>query len=177
MRYRKLEPKTGDYSFGRGQGDFFVNVPEAVGQYVYTRLMLWQGQWFYDTSQGTPWQTEVLGERTQATRDVVVRQTVGLTPGVSQIRDYASVFDPNQRSFAAAVVIDTVYGPPVRIIAPLLPATVPPIPPPSGSAQMLGLVGGQRPKTGTVMRPADLTQPGQAQISGFQITRVDSGRF
>lgn len=177
MRYRKLEPNTGDYRFGRGQSDFFIDQPEAVAQRVYTRLMLWRGQWFYDLTQGTPWQTEVLGERTQSTRDVVVRETVGLTPGVTQIDDYASVVNPNTRTFTAAVVIDTVYGAAAPVVLPSLPATVPPLPPPQGSAQMIGLIGGPAPKTGTVMRPADLTQPGQAQITEFQVTRVESGRF
>jgi hypothetical protein len=177
MRYRKLEPGTGDYSFGRGQGDFFINQPEGVGQSVYTRLMLWTGQWFADLTEGTPWAAQVLGTGTRWTRDIVVQERVQTTFGVTGIAAYASAVNPNTRSFAAAVTIDTAYGARVQIIAPALPATVPPLPRPSGSAQLLGLVGGGIPRTGTVMRPADLSQPGQAQIADFQITRVESGRF
>ena len=43
MRYRKLD-EDGDYSFGRGAADFWVNVPDAPAQAVRTRLALWQGQ-------------------------------------------------------------------------------------------------------------------------------------
>jgi hypothetical protein len=180
MRYRKLEPNTGDYSFGRGQGDFFVNVPEAVGQSVYTRLMLWTGQWFADLSQGTPWAAEVLGTGTRWTRDIVIQNVVQTTQGVTDVVAYASSVDPNRRTFTAAITVATIYGAPVTIRAPSLPATIPPLPPPPIAGQLLGLKGGNPPQTGTVMTPADLTQPdwtGQAQINDFQVTRADTGNF
>lgn len=177
IRYRKLEANTGDYLFGSGQSDFYVDVPEAVGQSIYTRLMLWTGQWFADLTQGTPWATEVLGTGTRWTRDIVIQNVVQNTVGVTDIAAYASTVNVNTRTFVAAITVDTTYGAAVQVIAPSLPATIPPLPPPAGSAQLLGLIGGPPSKTGTVMSPADLTQPGQAQISSFQITRVDSQRY
>jgi hypothetical protein len=39
------------------------------------------------------------------------------------------------------------------------------------------LRGGPAPETGTLMQPADLTQPGQQDITDFQVTQVDAGRF
>lgn len=177
MRYRKLDPVTGDYRFGRGQGDFYVNVPEAVGQSVYTRLMLWTGQWFADLTEGTPWGAEVLGTNTRWTRDIVVQERVQTTYGVTDIAAYASTVNVNRRSFTAAMTVDTIYGTVVSVLAPSLPATIPPLPAPTVAAHLLGLVGGNPPKTGTEMQPADLTASGQAQITDFQVTRADSGSF
>lgn len=178
IRYRKLDLQ-GDYSFGQGQGNFWINVPDAVGQYVLTRLNLWQSQWFADLTQGVPWETQVLGVRTQATRDLTVQAAISQTPGVQDIADYASAVNPNTRTFAAAAVIDTIYGA-ATVVAPALPATVPPLPPVASGAAgagVLALRGGAAPLTGTVMQPADLTQPGQQNITGFQVTAVDGGRY
>src|SRR5438270_11050885 len=97
MRYRKLHPVTGDMMFGSGQSDFWRDQPEAVAQSVLTRLMLWYGTWFADMSEGTPWQTEVLGERTRQTRDVMLRTRVNETDGVSGIVQYASHTNPDTR--------------------------------------------------------------------------------
>lgn len=109
MRYRKLSA-TGDYMFGSQQGDFWVNVPDAVAQAVQTRLRLQLGEWYLDTTDGTDWQGSVLGERTRATRDPVIRQRVLLTPGATQINGYNSQFDPNSRRFNAAFSLDTQFG-------------------------------------------------------------------
>ena len=178
MRYRKLDAN-GDYMFGRGQNDFWINQPEAVAQWVLTRLMLWQGQWFYDLTEGTAWATEVLGVRTQSTRDVVVRDRVRDTIGVTDIANYASLVNPNTRSFAVAMTLDTAFGAQPLAVSPL-PATIPPLPPTpigGGGAALLALRGGVAPLTGTTMEPANLTLPGPQQIAGFEVTTVDGGRF
>lgn len=183
MRYRKLDPNL-DYQFGSGLADFWVDKPEGVGQYVMTRLMLWEGTWFYDLSQGVPWATEVLGERTQGTRDVVVRESVNDTPGVADIAEYASIINPNTRAFSVAMIIDTIYGAvavgvpglPGGVPVPPLPGTVPPLPYPPGRAGMLG-VRGNPPPTDLTMNRADLTQPGEVNISDFVIRAVDASTF
>ncbi len=53
MRYRR-EDDDGDYTFGRGDDTWLINTPEAVAQAVKTRFLLWYGQWFLDTTAGTP---------------------------------------------------------------------------------------------------------------------------
>jgi hypothetical protein len=176
MRYRMLDAD-GDYVFGSGQLAFWVDRPEGVAQAVLTRLQLWQGQWFADLTQGTPWGSEVLGERTQGTRDLVVQSTVLETPGVSDIAAYFSVVDPQRRSFAVALTIDTVYGR-VQLAAGRLPATVPPLPAPFGrAAQLLGIKGNPAPRTETSMNPALLNVAGQQDVSDFRIVRMDAQRF
>lgn len=110
MRYRKLSP-TGDYTFGNGQLDFYNNVPAAVGQAVETGLMLWQGEWYLDTSQGTPYVAGVLGKTPQATADATIQNQVINTQGVTDISSYKSTVDDQKRAFTVELSIDTIYGP------------------------------------------------------------------
>lgn len=110
MRYRKLDAK-GDYVFGGGLNAFYIDVPEAVAQAVATRLKLQLGEWFLDTTDGTPWNTRVLGKYTGNTRDVVIKARVLATQGVVRISNYDSqvgVLAP--RAFTVQMQIDTIYG-------------------------------------------------------------------
>lgn len=109
MRYRKLD-SSGDMVFGHGQTDFYRDVPEAPAQAVQTRLFLRLGEWFLDTTEGTPWDTEILGAHTQNTRDAALRERIEETAGVSSLDAYSSTFDPNTRLFAVQATITTVYG-------------------------------------------------------------------
>lgn len=109
MRYRKLDAN-GDYTFGNQQADFLRDSPEAVAQAVSTRLKLGQGEWFLDKTEGMPWDTQVLGERTAGTRDSAVQKRILGTQGVVQIDDYQSVTDPETRKFTPTAEITTAYG-------------------------------------------------------------------
>jgi hypothetical protein len=173
MRYRRLDAK-GDMTFGRSQGNLWINQPEGVAQLVMTRLRLGLGEWFADTSDGTPWVTEVLGERTRWTRDVVVRDRVERTQDVTGIIDYGSQMDVDTRSWTAAMRIGTIYGP-VAVGLTKLPATVPPLPSAvvTGviNASQLGVVGGTR----VTMVPADLTTGPRTDVTDFQIQTLQAG--
>lgn len=109
MRYRKLDAN-GDYSFGQGQANFWVNTPEGVGQRVKTRLGLFTGEWFLDTTEGTPWQTSVLGKYTQSAYDKVIQDRITSTPDVLSLDAYSSTLDPNKRALTVSATITTAYG-------------------------------------------------------------------
>lgn len=109
MRYRKLD-ENGDYSFGQGQQDFYVNQPEAVGQSVLTRLKLWQGEWFLDTSIGTPYLSQILGKVPQGVADQAIQQVALGTKGVLGLTAYFSNFDSASRSLSVTMTISTIYG-------------------------------------------------------------------
>lgn len=120
MRYRKLDAN-GDMVFGHGSADFWFNQPEAVGQSVMTRLLLFSGEWFLDTTAGTPWggfplndlvvqQGQILGVHTQLSRDAAIRQRIMTTTGVVTINNYVSQVDPDTRGFSVQATIDTIYG-------------------------------------------------------------------
>ena len=109
MRYRQLSV-TGDYTFGQGQANFYIDVPAAVAQSVKTRLLLWQGEWFLDTSVGTPWMTEVLGAHTQSLYDMAIRTVILQTPGVISIDNYSSTLDQLKRNLSISMTLNTQYG-------------------------------------------------------------------
>lgn len=135
MRYRKLDAN-GDMQFGHGAGDFWHNTPEAVGQSVKTRLLLFAGEWFLNTAAGTPWggfplndlvvqQGRILAEHTQLSRDAAVRDRIISTEGVTTLAEYGSSFNRNTRAFHINATIDTVYGGPVRLTINAAPGAQP----------------------------------------------------
>lgn len=109
MRQRALL-SDGDYSFGTGL-PFLVDSPLCVAQAVMTRLRLETGEWFLDTDEGTPYDGQILGHNTVATRDLALRTRILDTPGVVQISDYVSFVDASVRAFNMVAIIDTLYGP------------------------------------------------------------------
>ena len=107
MRYRALDAD-GDMTFGFGQANMLINSPEAVGQSILTRLRLWQGEWFRNIEDGTPYMTEVLGEHTQQLYDIAIRERIISTQGVLELLAYgSSVAD---RALTVRAIVSTVYG-------------------------------------------------------------------
>lgn len=108
MKYRK-EPD-GDYGFGRGDNGFWIDEAEAVALAAYSRLKLWKGEWFLNTSEGTPWSDSVLGEQPQAMQTLMVRDRISGTAGVNRIISLNSRQDPESRRLVITATLDTVYG-------------------------------------------------------------------
>lgn len=108
MKYRKLDAD-GDYTLGTG-GDFLRDSPETVAQAIKTRLALWRGEWFVNTTDGTPWKEEVLGKRNGRNPDAVIKQRILGTPGVSAIEAYSSRFDGDSRAIYITATVQTQYG-------------------------------------------------------------------
>lgn len=106
MRYREMTAG-GDYRFG-GFNQFLIDSPEAVAQAINTRLKLYAGQWFLDTTEGTDWYGSVLGVGTQGIRDLELQNRILNTPGVLNIVNYQSNID--RRSFKVEVEVNTIYG-------------------------------------------------------------------
>jgi hypothetical protein len=109
MIYRKLD-SSGDYTFGRQNGNFYKDQPEAVGQAVRTRLGLILGEWFLDTAIGTPYNSQILGAGKVATYDRAIQEVILGTPGVRRITEYSSGVDPTTRKATVDCTIDTIYG-------------------------------------------------------------------
>jgi hypothetical protein len=110
MRVRALDAN-GDMTFGQGQDNFLINSPQAVAQNVVTRLALFTGTWFLDTTDGTPWDTDVLGRYTQGLYDPILQARILGTPGCIGIQDgsYTSVRYSNTRALNVACIIETQY--------------------------------------------------------------------
>ncbi len=109
MRYRKLDAN-GDYTFGHQQQDFLIDSPEAVAQAVYTRLKLATGEWFLNTSLGTPYQEQILGARHQDSYDQAMKERITDTTGVTNLTSYYSNVDPDTYALTVIATIDTIYG-------------------------------------------------------------------
>jgi len=108
MRYRTLD-ENGDYVLGLGTIEFLVNNSACVAQAIQTRLLLAAGEWFLDTTEGTPYSTKILGTHTQTLYDVAIRDRILGTLGVLSIDDYASNLSP-QRQLTVAAIVSTIYG-------------------------------------------------------------------
>lgn len=109
MRVRKVDA-IGDRVFGGDQLAIWRDVPDAVAQVVESRLNLWQGQWYLDRAEGTPYEQQVLGRRTEGLRDVALRYRILDTPGVVSLKSYGSVLDRQTRGFKVSAQIVTAYS-------------------------------------------------------------------
>jgi hypothetical protein len=105
MRYRPLGPND-DYTVSL---PFLVNSPTCVAQAVLTRLLLYQGEWFLDITDGTPWDQNILGKQYN-NPDIYVKQRILGTPGVTAIVSYTSTFSGPSRAYTVSAVLDTQYG-------------------------------------------------------------------
>lgn len=109
MRYRALDAN-GDSTFGSGETQFYINTPDAVAQAVLTRLELLTGEWFLDTSEGTPYNPSILGKYTAATFDLAIQSRINATEGVKSIVTYSSTVNSEKRALTVNATIDTIYG-------------------------------------------------------------------
>jgi hypothetical protein len=109
MRVRALS-SSGDITFGQGTANFLINSPICVGQEVETRLALIQGEWYLDLTAGTPWNTEILGYNTTATRDLAIKSIILGTQGVQALLSYISNVNPSTRAYTITADILTIYG-------------------------------------------------------------------
>ena len=109
MIYRKLDAK-GDYTIGRQAGNFFANSAATVAQAVQSRLALFLGEWFLDTSVGTPYNSQILGAGKIAYYDMAIQEIILGTHGVTQITSYASSVNPVTRAATVNATISTIYG-------------------------------------------------------------------
>jgi hypothetical protein len=107
MRTRKLDDN-GDVVYGQGFRAYEVNTPMAVGLAVEFRMQLFQGEWFLDTGDGTPWDTQVLGKYTQARRGPALRARILGTPNVQSLDKFS--MSTAGRAFSYLATVTTVYG-------------------------------------------------------------------
>lgn len=109
MRYRR-EDDDGDYTFGRGDDTWLINSPEAVAQAIKTRFLLWYGQWFLDTTTGTPWIQSVLGKQKPGIYNMAIRQRILDTLGVESISEFNTTVDSATRRVIFTATVNTIYG-------------------------------------------------------------------
>lgn len=109
MQYRR-EDADGEYTFGRGDDTWLINSPEAVAQAIKTRFELWYGQWFLDTTAGTPWIQSVLGKQKPEIYNLAIRQRILETAGVSSITAFDTTVNTSTRRVSFTATVETLYG-------------------------------------------------------------------
>ena len=106
MRYRPLDAN-GDYTVGV---PWLVNSPATVEQAIRTRLKLWEGEFFLNTADGTPWFSKILGPRATRNPDAAIRQRILGTPGVTGLTGYSSTYTPKTRTLPVQAQVQTNYS-------------------------------------------------------------------
>lgn len=103
--------------FGQGQANFYNDEALGVGQKVGQRLKLFEGEWFLDRNDGTPWGQEVFGVRSNPTYDLAIQARILTTQGVEKITSYASSITPGftadgvpARRLTVRASIQTIYS-------------------------------------------------------------------
>lgn len=109
MRVRQLSP-TGDYTYGQGSANYLVNSREAVAQEVLTSLLLFQGEWFLDTTAGVPWFTKIVGVNTIPLYDETIKTAILNVQGVTSIASYSSSLNRATRVLTVSATINTLFG-------------------------------------------------------------------
>lgn len=109
MRVRALD-SNGDMTFGRNGDNFLVDSTVAVGQCVSTRLQLWQGEWFIDLTEGTPYMSKILGTHGINQYDQALSLRILQTPGVISLESYQSFLDPSTRLLSVSATVNTLFG-------------------------------------------------------------------
>lgn len=106
MRYRPLSA-LGDYIVDQ---PFLVNSPACVAQAVLTRLLLYLGEWFLDTTDGTPWFQNIVGKHPNTDPNTFVKQRIIETPNVTSIISFIGSFDGPTRRYTMTATIATAFG-------------------------------------------------------------------
>lgn len=96
-----------DYVMGK---PFLVDSPELVSQLTRTRLGLWLGEWFVDTTDGTAYLTKVLAERYNKNPDAVIQQRILGTPGATAIVSFSSSVDSTIRKYTFNATVQTQFS-------------------------------------------------------------------
>jgi hypothetical protein len=110
MRYRQLTSDN-DYTFGAGQLNFLIDSPAAVAQAVLTSLLLFLGEWYLNTDDGTPYFESALGKHSQEMADAMIIARISQVQGVVDVRNLVSAVDPNTRAYRVlSATINTIYG-------------------------------------------------------------------
>lgn len=119
MKYRRLDSNH-DMCFGRGKSDYLedeISYPDAVAQAIKTRMLLFLGEWWMNTSDGLPLFQQILGQRAKMNiiEGILVNRIRGLRMpdqryAVTSVSNVITTYDPETRDFTFSCSVDTVYG-------------------------------------------------------------------
>lgn len=99
-----------DPIYGNGLDDFLTDI-NAVAQLIDTSLLLLQGEWWEDLSQGFPLFQQVLGVANNPQLVVLlIQQVIMGVPFVSDIFDVTVTYTSATRQFWYSATVGTAFG-------------------------------------------------------------------
>jgi len=88
---------------------------EAVEQAILTRLLLFQGEWWENLNEGTPYFQQILGKRGsvggQQIMSLALAQRINGTPYVTAAQNVSAALNPESRQFSFSCTAQTAFGP------------------------------------------------------------------
>ena len=107
MTVRKLD-ENGDIVTSGVQ---FIRERDEIAQTVKTRLQLFLGEYFRDTTDGTPWFESILGKGSAlSNKEAILRNRIVRTPGVIRLTSFSTDYDLTTRRYSVSAGILTQYG-------------------------------------------------------------------
>lgn len=110
MLVRRLDDSW-DMTFGHGLANYLRDNNDAIGQNIKSRLLLILGEWFLDTSDGTPWQA-ILGVKRvdNGFIEAALRARIQGTEGVVEITQFSLGVRSSTRAAMVVTTVRTIYS-------------------------------------------------------------------
>lgn len=101
-----------DPIYGNGAAAFLTDV-DAVAQIIQTRLLLFQGEWWADLTDGLPLFQSILGS-SNGSKDTVIsdliRSRIAETPYVNEVGTINVSYDSIARQYTFSCTVETAFG-------------------------------------------------------------------
>lgn len=108
MTVRRIDPATGGIATS---GQQFISGVDEIAQTIETRLRLFLGEYFRDTTEGTAWFQQVFAKNgTTSSKESVIRTRIAQTDGVIQLTSFETDFDVITRTYTVTAAVLTIYG-------------------------------------------------------------------
>lgn len=112
ITYRQLGPNNDPY-WGQGQSNYLSNL-QAVEQAIYTRLLLFQSEWWANTSDGLQLWQSILGNgasaRAQQQMEIIISERISGTPYVTSLSGVSISFNSTTRTLTYTATVQTPFG-------------------------------------------------------------------
>jgi len=114
IRYRQLDANH-DPIYGQGRANYLTDV-DAVAQAILTRLLLFQGEWWENTSDGLPLWQKILGSSASPSNQqkitLLIQQRILGTPYVlpDGVQNLQASYDHVSHTFKFYAVVQTTFG-------------------------------------------------------------------
>ncbi len=107
---RVMDPKSGDMMFGKNL-DNFCRDAQACAQNVETKLRTFMGEWFMDTTYGTPWFQDIFVKPlNQPLAEADIKAVIYSVTGVNEITSFSFDLDSANRTATIRCGLSTIYG-------------------------------------------------------------------